>query len=55
MKYLGPALIIGGIIMLIMLYLLHITFVSELLLTDLSIIIIGVIVHVKMQKRNSPY
>ena len=55
MKYLGICLIVAGVLMLLALYFFHFTFVSQLLYTAFFIIIIGVVLHVWMLKRESAY
>ena len=48
-------LIFLGVALLVVLHLLHFTFINTLLLVPLFLILIGIILHVWMMKRDSVY
>ena len=54
-KRLGLGLVILGVALLVVLHLLHFTFVNMLLLVPLFLILAGIILHVWMMKRDSLY
>ena len=54
-KNLGLGLILLGVVLLLVLHLLHLTFVNTLLLVPLIFILAGIVFHVWMMKRDSLY
>ena len=54
-KYIGTSIILLGVILLITLHLLHFTIVNTLLFIPLGCIILGIIIHVWMMKRENLY
>ena len=54
-KHLGMGLIIVGVALLVALHLLHLTFVSQLLLIPLLFILTGILLHVRAIKKESRY
>jgi len=54
-KFAGIALVVFGVLMLIVINLVHLTFLNILQLVPLIIIIIGVVVHVWLLKKESSY
>jgi len=54
-KYLGIGLIFAGILLLVLLYLMHLTFLNTLLYIPLTFIILGLFVHIWQLKRQSQY
>lgn len=54
-KYIGWSLIVLGILLLVTLQLLHLNFINAPLFIALGIIILGLILHVWSQKRESRY
>ena len=55
MKYTGLFLVVIGVLALIVLHFIHVTFINALLVPPLLIIIIGVMLHVWLLKRESRY
>ena len=55
LKYLGLALILLGVSLLVALHLLHITFITKLLLIPFIMVMAGVVIYVWQLKRESKY
>lgn len=55
LKYLGLALILLGVAFLVALHLLHITFITKLLLVPFFMVLCGTILYVWRLKRESRY
>ena len=54
-KYIGLGLISSGAMLLVILHLLHLTFINFLLLIPLFLMLLGTLLHVWMMKRESSY
>lgn len=54
-KHLGMGLMVTGVALLVALHLLHLTFVSQLLLLPLLFILVGILLHVRAMKKESKY
>lgn len=54
-KYIGLGLILTGVILLVILHFLHLTFINTLLLIPLVLMLLGALLHVWMMKRESLY
>lgn len=54
-KYIGLMLILAGAMLLIVLHLLHLTFINLLLLIPFFMMLLGALLHVWMMKRDSSY
>ena len=54
-KYIGIALILTGVTLLVILHFLHLTFINMLLLIPLFLMLLGTLLHVWMMKRESTY
>ncbi len=54
-KHLGMGLMVTGVALLAALHLLHLTFVSQLLLLPLLFILAGILLHVRAMKKESKY
>ena len=54
-KYIGLGLISLGAMLLVVLHLLHLTFINILLLIPLGLMLVGTLLHVWAMKRESDY
>jgi len=54
-KHIGMGLIVLGVVLLVVLHLLHLTFLNTLLSVPLLLVLTGCFLHVRFQKHESSY